>query len=134
MDTNKTFRHSRQRERILDYVKEAKNHPTADMIYEKMRKEFPSISLGTVYRNLQMLSSNGTIHKITTDSGADRFDGDIRTHSHFRCDECGKIYDMEYVVSPDFPRTEHHITSQMINYRGICIDCLNETEINSNCY
>lgn len=126
MKESTIFRYSPQREKILEYVKNTKNHPTADMVYEKMREEFPSISLGTVYRNLQTLSANGIIHKLTTDSGADRFDGDLKSHTHFHCNECGKLFDIESKKPPEFPKTDHNILSQFITYRGICIDCIDK--------
>lgn len=124
MKKNRIQRYSPQREKILEYVKNTKNHPTADMVYEQMRELFPSISLGTVYRNLQALSENGIINKMTTDSGADRFDGDIGSHAHFICNTCGKIFDIESDPSPVLPKTEHQIINRDVTFRGLCNFCL----------
>ncbi len=128
MEERRIFRYSQQRERILDYVKNSINHPTADMVYEKMREEFPSISLGTVYRNLQMLSEQGIINKLITGSSSDRFDGDIKGHTHFQCDNCGKIFDISDEQSKPFPKTNHKITRKHVTYSGICQNCLNENQ------
>ena len=70
------LKYSRQRECIKNYLRGREDHPTADMIYSSIRREFPNISLGTVYRNLSLLIELGEIQKITTD-GADRFDAKI---------------------------------------------------------
>ncbi|MBN1624362.1 MAG: transcriptional repressor [Clostridia bacterium] len=124
MDSSKTFRYSQQREKILEFVKNTSIHPTADMVYEKLKREIPSISLGTVYRNLHMLAEQGLINKLSTGSGADRFDGDTGGHTHFKCDNCGKIFDIDDNDKTDYPLTEHHITGKYVTYSGMCIDCL----------
>lgn len=129
MNETISFRYSRQRERILEYLKGTKSHPNADMVYEMMKEEFPSISLGTVYRNLHILSNQGIIHRLTSGSGPDRFDADLNSHSHFQCDKCGKIYDMEEQPDRTLPKSRHLIKSHHIIYNGTCINCL---ENNSN--
>lgn len=77
-----TIKYSRQRESIKRFLMSRDDHPTADTIYMHVRKEFPNISLGTVYRNLSLLTQQGEIQKITTD-GADRYDRHVEPHSHF---------------------------------------------------
>ena len=72
-----TLKYSRQRESIKENLMHRRDHPTADMIYTDIRKIYPNISLGTVYRNLALLSDLGEIRKLTVDGGADRFDGNI---------------------------------------------------------
>ena len=69
------LKYSRQRESIKDYLMHTNAHPTADMVYLHVKEQFPNISLGTVYRNLNLLSDMGEIIKISTPDGADRFDG-----------------------------------------------------------
>jgi Fur family peroxide stress response transcriptional regulator len=120
------FRYSRQRERILEYLKGTKIHPNADMVYEKMREEFPSISLGTVYRNLHMLSEQGIILRLRSGSGPDRFDADLNSHSHFQCDNCGKIYDIEEHPDRTVPKSRHLIKSHHTTYGGTCMNCIEE--------
>ena len=77
------IKYSRQREAILKDLQSRRDHPTADMVYESVRKEYPNISLGTVYRNLAFLTESGQVLKITTPAGADHFDGFISPHNHF---------------------------------------------------
>lgn len=72
-----------------------KDHPTADTVYANVRKEYPNISLGTVYRNLSLLSERGEIMKISTGDGPDRFDGNPLPHYHFVCKKCGSVIDLE---------------------------------------
>ena len=90
-------KYSRQREGILRNLQSRRDHPTADMIYDSVRKEYPNISLGTVYRNSTFLTETGQIIKISTQMGADRYDGFIKPHNHFICRECGMVEDMEYI-------------------------------------
>ena len=70
-----SLKYSRQRESILQYLSATHSHPTADMVYMHVKEEFPNISLGTVYRNLNLLADIGEIIKIPTPDGGDRFDG-----------------------------------------------------------
>ena len=69
------MRSSKQRDAVLAVVKAACDHPTADMIFERVREQIPNISLGTVYRNLALLESMGDVVKISTNADSDRFDG-----------------------------------------------------------
>lgn len=77
------LKHSRQREAIKKYLMTTKEHPTADIVYLHVKKEFPNISLGTVYRNLNLLTDIGEALKIPAPDGADRFDGNAAPHNHF---------------------------------------------------
>lgn len=89
-----TLKYSRQREAIKEYLNSTYSHPTADTVYTHVREEFPHISLGTVYRNLNLLATIGEAIKITTPDGADRFDANTTPHYHFYCRDCGAIIDM----------------------------------------
>ena len=80
--------YSRQRESIKQYLMSTKEHPTAEVVYQHVREEFPKISLGTVYRNLTLLVDMGEAKKISTGDGTDRFDGDTSAHSHYYCRCC----------------------------------------------
>mgnify|MGYP000588663851 CR=1 FL=1 len=71
------------------------DHPTADALYASIREEFPNISLGTVYRNLNLLVETGEILKLTCGNGPDHYDGNVAPHYHFVCRDCGQVYDME---------------------------------------
>lgn len=87
--------YSRQREAIISCLANRKDHPTADMVFESVRQEFPKISLGTVYRNLTLLCETGDIMKVATVKGFDRFDYTTEPHCHFICSECSQVTDVE---------------------------------------
>ncbi len=121
------LKYSRQRESIKRFLMSRYDHPTADTIYLHVQEEFPNISLGTVYRNLSLLTELGEIIKITTD-GPDRFDGNVKPHSHFLCRKCHSLLDVhldnesfiDQQAQKNFPGT---IDGHSILYYGICSDC-----------
>lgn len=78
----KVLKYSRQREAIKASLMNRCDHPTADALYASIREEFPNISLGTVYRNLNLLVETGEIRKLSCGSGADHYDGDVSPHYH----------------------------------------------------
>ena len=129
------LKHSRQREAIYNNLQHRKDHPTADMIFADIRKEFPNISLGTVYRNLSLLSDLGKIQKLAADGVADRFDGNVLPHDHFICRRCGAMTDMDFVDTERFKeeaarRFDGEIESCSIVFYGICADCKKKEAMN----
>lgn len=126
-----TLKYSRQRERIREYVRSCKEHPTADNVYGVMKEEFPNISLGTVYRNLSLLVELGEITKISIDNGPDRFDCNTKPHSHFICTHCHCIQDIEIpeidcVVEKASEDINGKISAHRTTLYGICKQCLEE--------
>jgi len=125
----KNLKYSRQRESIKSFLAKRTDHPTADTIYEELRKDFPNISLGTVYRNLTLLEDLGIIIKITSSYGADRYDGNTLLHNHFTCTECHRVIDLEMdnidhiknVASQQFSGL---IEGYVANFYGRCDNCL----------
>ena len=95
MDRAATMRLTKQRQIILEELRKVRTHPTADEVYEIVRKRLPRISLGTVYRNLELMSEQGWIKKLEITGVKKRFDGDIKPHYHVRCIGCGTIGDVE---------------------------------------
>lgn len=89
------LRYSRQREAIKENLAGRKDHPTAEMVYESIRQMYPNISLGTVYRNLSLLAELGEIRKLDGMGGSDHFDGRTDFHTHFMCESCGQVIDLE---------------------------------------
>ena len=96
-DTDQKMRHSKQRDRIYDYLCSTKAHPSAETVYEDLRGQMPNLSLGTVYRNLKLLESLGKVRRVTTVQGIERYDADCSDHVHFICRGCGAIYDINGV-------------------------------------
>ena len=88
--------YSKQRELILQTVLQNPIHPTADQVYNQVRRQNPKISLGTVYRNLNFLAEMGKIKKISMPVGSDRFDGRLDEHYHAACACCGQVFDLEW--------------------------------------
>lgn len=130
-----TTKFSRQRESIKDYLATTKEHPTADMVYDYIRKIYPNISLGTVYRNLNFLVDQGSIIKISYGNGSDRFDGNVLPHYHFVCRECSAVEDISLPdeASEQFMDTAKanyngSIESSTTYFYGICSKCLEKNK------
>ena len=106
------LKHSKQRETIKEFLSTRKDHPTADVVYTNVRKSFPNISLGTVYRNLTLLADIGEITRLRVGDGADRFDFDTSPHYHFVCSDCGRVSDF------DFPFMERMTQAARESFKG----------------
>ncbi len=89
------LKHSKQRDSIMEFLRERKDHPTADTVYMNVRRTLPNISLGTVYRNLTLLADIGEIARIRVGDGVDHFDADTSPHYHFICNECNSVIDLD---------------------------------------
>ena len=88
------LKYSKQRASIKDYLMHTTSHPTADTVYLHIKEEFPSISLGTVYRNLNLLCENGQLLKVPIPGASDRFDHTLGDHAHAYCEVCGSVTDV----------------------------------------
>ncbi len=124
------LKYSRQRESIKKYLDTHRTHPTAETVYLDIKQEFPNISLGTVYRNLNLLADMGEILRISPGNGPDRYDGNTAPHYHFICTECGKVLDidMEHQIQLDKLAGEHFdgtITNHVTHFFGLCRECNN---------
>lgn len=95
MRMERKLRHSRQRERIYEYLLASREHPSAEMIYDALRGEIPSLSLGTVYRNLKLLEELGKVRRVTSSQSIERYDACCSDHAHFVCSGCGCVRDLE---------------------------------------
>ena len=128
------LKYSRQRESIKNYLMATKEHPTADEVYMNVKQEFPNISLGTVYRNLNLLTDIGEAIKISTPNGGDRFDGKLEPHNHFLRTKCGRLLDLELdmqsidevnrLAAENFDGV---ITSSSTLFYGECSDCIKKS-------
>ncbi|MBS7020438.1 MAG: transcriptional repressor [Firmicutes bacterium] len=88
------MRYSKQRETVLNVVNKSRAHPTAEMVYQEVKKEIPNISLGTVYRNLNVLAEQGMIKRISIPQDVDHFDHRNDEHYHFYCTTCNHLIDL----------------------------------------
>lgn len=126
------FRLSKQRKVILEELQKVTCHPTADEVYDMVRKIIPRISLGTVYRNLEFLSSQGLILKLGGPGEQKRFDGTAEPHPHIRCEICTAVADVECdIVIPQLPEAYaagYKILNTNVEFVGICPKCQKEQQ------
>ncbi len=121
-------RHSKQRETILAMLRSTRDHPTADQIYDEVRKQVPRISKGTVYRDLKILQEDGAVKELSPPDTVGRFDATMEPHYHFRCDRCGRVFDLDEAVDQELDarvakRTGYKVTHHELEFRGLCRDC-----------
>ena len=121
-------RETRQREAILNVLRHAGSHPTADWIYDEVRKVIPNISKGTVYRNLKTLRDMGEISELNLSGTVSRYEGRKDSHYHFRCSRCGRVFDLNEPVDNELDKrmaqkTGFKITYHQLEFRGLCKEC-----------
>lgn len=132
------LKYSRQRESIKNYLLTTNEHPSADTVYRHVKEEFPNISLGTVYRNLKLLTEIGEVLKISSPDSVDRFDGFVQPHNHFYCTCCRRILDLDLDME-EIDRLNQaaaknfygQIESSNTIFYGICENCLKQRHIST---
>lgn len=117
-----------QRQIILEELSKVKTHPTANEVYDMVRKRLPRIGLGTVYRNLDLMAENGLILKLEVGGTQKRFDATTDLHYHIRCTKCGRVDDVDMDVLPQIDQaavnaTDYQILGHHIEFTGICESC-----------
>ena len=119
------MRYSKQRDCILNVVQKSNNHLTANDVYQMVKKEIPNISLGTIYRNLNVLVKNNFISSFIGKDEKEYFDKSVKHHFHIFCQECNHIFDID--IDYDFEKQllKHHFQMSKINLtlEGICQEC-----------
>ena len=128
MQKQSNLRMTRQRKVILEELRKVNTHPSADELYEMVRRRLPRISLGTVYRNLEILSESGNIQKLEPGCSLKRFDGNPSEHCHIRCVSCDRVVDA--LMAPDLEinleqvsSTDFKIIGHRLEYLGLCPQC-----------
>lgn len=126
--SNQKYRMTHQRQVILEEIRKVNTHPTADEVYDMVRKRLPRISLGTVYRNLEILSTRGLIQKVGPLSSQMRFDGNTKSHYHIRCNCCGRVEDAPIESMDDIENavrnvSDYSIIGHRLEFIGICPEC-----------
>jgi Fur family peroxide stress response transcriptional regulator len=122
------YKRSKQRERIFELLKGTPSHPTASWIYDRLKGEFPDLSMGTVYRNLNILVEQGLIRKIDFGSTFDRYDANTEPHYHFICERCGSITDLALPIDNSLHEkvkrsTNFEVNRHRIEFYGLCDRC-----------
>lgn len=123
------MRNTRQKEVILKVLASTKTHPDADWIYRKARDEVADISLGTVYRNLRTMTSEGQVQMLRPETGSTHYDADVSAHAHFMCRTCGAIYDGVITAHPEGDCGEEgfDIEDYRLIFYGTCSNCKSKT-------
>ncbi len=122
------LRMSKQRKAILKALRSTKNHPTAEEIYNRLKSEIPHISLGTVYRNLEMLCDLGMVVKLEQGSGQRRYDYNTKPHHHIFCINCNRVDDIGIetpleLIGKMKVHSDYDITGYNLSFYGLCPDC-----------
>ena len=117
-----------QRKVILEELRKVNTHPSADELYVMVRRRLPRISLGTIYRNLEILTANGQIQKLEQGSSLKRFDGNAENHYHIRCIRCDRVVDAPVAFDPALDRdlksmTDFDIIGHRLEFIDICPAC-----------
>lgn len=123
-----TTRYSRQREAIKEYLLSTTSHPTAETVYSHIQEQFPNISLGTVYRNLNFLVEHGEAQRLDMGDEHDHYDGNATPHNHFYCRHCHHVLDLQMdsidhidlIANAGF---DGLIEGHTIYFTGLCPDC-----------
>ena len=121
------YRVTRQRRIILEELRKMDVHPTATEVYEAVRDRLPNISLGTVYRNLNVLEAVGLLQKIQS-GNTSRYDGDLHQHYHLKCVQCGQVFnvDSSLIQALDAHLLElegFELLDYKLEFYGRCPDC-----------
>lgn len=121
------IRRSEQRELVLQAVLARKDHPTAEAVFKSLHEQAPHLSLGTVYRNLNLLAGLGQIRRVPIPGQPDHFDSTLEQHAHFRCTQCGAVFDLS--VASDFDPCIAadpcgcRLTGYELVFSGVCAEC-----------
>jgi len=123
-------RNTRQRQVVLEELQACRTHPTAGELYKSVREHLPRISLGTVYRNLEILQEVGQANRLSCCSSSEaRYDGRTAPHLHFQCRHCQQVRDLDVVLPllddlVDTMVEDHEVSGYNVVFEGTCRDCL----------
>jgi Fur family peroxide stress response transcriptional regulator len=127
------YKRSKQRERVLELLGQTASHPTADWLYQKLKKEFPNLSLGTVYRNLNILAEQKLIQKLPFGSTHDKYEVIKCPHYHLVCENCGSVQDFNMPHYTEINQQAQkmigfRISRHRIDFFGICQTCQSKSK------
>ena len=130
-------KHSKKRDAIFQAILSTKTHPGASWVYKKLKPHIPGLSLGTVYRNINVLLEEGAVISVGVVDGEERFDGRKTPHPHFVCEKCGCVKDFgkkaESIINlknlikiPGFV-----IDNRKTVFYGLCKPCAKSQAVNT---
>ena len=120
---------SKKRQAIYDLLCEDREHPTAEMLYTRLKRDYPELSLGTVYRNLSVLEEEGLVVRVGKVEGQERYDARLDPHIHFVCTRCHRVTDMELneytekLVGDMVRSFDCKAQSFVLTVKGVCGNC-----------
>lgn len=118
-------RNSKKRDAIREELCRAADHPSAEMLYARLKHRIPDLSLGTVYRNLSLFLQDGSAVCVATVDGQDRFDGRTDPHAHFICESCGRVLDLPLTLPEELLRQPlpGRVRACSLSFFGVCNHC-----------
>ncbi|MFA6391549.1 MAG: transcriptional repressor [Patescibacteria group bacterium] len=134
VNSSKITRLTAQKKAILGSIRDFwPIHPSSQMVYQRVKKTVPSISLGTVYRNLNSLREGGYIEEIVIHNEPSRYDSHVDAHLHFKCDDCGELYDIDNpsLLKSHTKRLKDQgfiVQRSSIMFQGLCQKCYKKAD------
>ena len=123
-------KHFRKRDAILHYLQSVTDHPSAEKVFTQLKAQIPDLSMGTVYRNLNLFKQQGLAVSVATIKGVERFDGNTDPHVHFICQDCDAVIDLMEMQIPESlmnvaeSSSGGHVTECNLCFTGLCHDCV----------
>lgn len=117
-----------QRIAVYKYLKQSKEHPSAETIHKALQDDYPTMSLATVYKTLKTLVEVNLIQELNVGEGNFRYDGNTCSHPHIQCLSCGKVDDIENICFEDLNEkvksyTDYDVVENQVYFYGICPEC-----------
>lgn len=122
-------KNSKKRTAILEALASVTEHPTAEMLYNALKSDYPELSLGTVYRNLTVLADEGLVVRVAHVGGQERYDARTEPHAHFICRKCRKVMDLKLpdTVSAMYAQVDDSLgctaEAHTLSFSGLCQSC-----------
>lgn len=131
---NASGKQFRKRNAILGYLMETTSHPSAETVYTELKQQIPDLSIGTVYRNLNLFRQQGLAEVVATVNGVERFDGNTQPHVHFICSHCASVSDlMEIQIPASLQKAAANscggqVDQCQLSFTGLCSACIAKKE------
>lgn len=128
-------KHFKKRSAILEYLRSTTAHPSAETVYTDLKQQIPDLSMGTVYRNLNLFRQQGLANVVATVRGVERFDANTSPHVHFICSGCDSVLDLMDMEVPEMLKNTASQCSGgradacQLSFTGVCGACLNNVKI-----
>jgi Fe2+ or Zn2+ uptake regulation protein len=126
---DKKIRLSHQRLMVLDFMLKNRCHPTAEQIFSGLKQTVPTLSRTTIYNTMDAFADAGIVRPLSIEGNEIRYDINTENHGHFKCVNCGEVFDFELDLDQQIPELrDFKILTKDIHYRGLCKRCLEENQ------